>query len=65
MNNRYDTVKLPNGYYRITDNIKAQAGDLYLDTTLYPEWIEWHFIDENSMYLNDEANKFDLIIRKS
>ena len=45
--------------------MKAQKGDLYLDVTLFPAWIEWHFIDENSMYLNDEANKFDLIIRKS
>ena len=62
---KYDNVELPDGYYRITDDIKAQKGDLYLDVTLFPEWIEWHFIDENSMYLNDEANKFDLIIRKS
>lgn len=61
---KYDNIKIPNGYYRIIGNIKAQTGDLYLNIINFPDLIEWCFIDENNAYLNDEADQFHFIIRK-
>lgn len=61
---KYDNVKIPKGYYRIMNDIKAQTGDLYLNITNFPNWTEWCFIDENNIYLNDEADQFQFIIRK-
>ena len=62
---KYDNVKIPNGYYRIIGNTKLQVGDLYLNPINFPAWVkEWCFVDENSIYLNNEANKFDFVVRK-
>ena len=59
-NNIYKMVMPPKGYKKISNDIKAQIGDLYLN----PLNFQWSYIGENSIYIGEKATSFDYIVTK-